>query len=91
MENVMMSVLIARRTENVDPYVFLAELFDFAHLPQLQLMLQELFDTTIADSWQTKSTAEREDMILFVRKVEGLLAIAHTIHEERTEAGRLYQ
>jgi hypothetical protein len=90
-DNAERPVLPAGRIEIVDPYVFLDELFDFARLPELQLMLREWFETTITDSWQHKTSQEREDIVLLFRKLEGLLAVSNTIHQERQEAGRLYQ
>jgi hypothetical protein len=91
MEHAELPAIIMRKRENVDPYVYLEELFDFAHLPELQQMLHEWFETTITDGWQSKSSSEREDIVYFFRKIEGLLINAHVINHDRLEAKRLFQ
>jgi hypothetical protein len=63
-----------------NPQVFLAELFDFAHLPQLRILFRQLFNTTITGTWNNFNPTERMDMVTLYEKMEQLLEIAHILY-----------
>ena len=72
------------KKEIADPYLVIDELFDFAHLPDIQELLWGWLKTTVTGTYHKNLTAsERSAMIDMYEKMEKLVEAAHVIHEAK--------
>jgi hypothetical protein len=72
------------REEINNPQLVLAELFDFAHLPELKKMLWNWLKTTVTGSYnKTLTNRERAAILLLYEYMEKLLEANHLLHTEQ--------
>lgn len=72
------------KEEMTKPTLVLAELFDFAHLPDLKLMLWEWLKATVTGSYnKTLSKREKASILLLYEYMEKLLEANHLLHIEQ--------
>lgn len=72
------------REEINNPQLVLAELFDFAHLPELKIMLWNWLKTTVTGSYnKTLTNRERAAILLLYEYMEKLLEANHLLHTEQ--------
>ncbi|MBW0177778.1 hypothetical protein [Sediminibacterium sp.] len=72
------------REEINNPQLVLAELFDFAHLPELKIMLWDWLKTTVTGSYnKTLTNRERAAILLLYEYMEKLLEANHLLYIEQ--------
>ncbi len=72
------------KEEISDPQLVIAELFDFAHLPELKQMLWEWLKATVSGSYnKTLSKRERASILLLYEYMEKLIEANHLLHIEQ--------
>ena len=72
------------REEMSNPQQVLAELFDFAHLPELKQMLWEWLKTTVTGTYhKTLSSRERASILLLYEYLDKLLEANYLMNAER--------
>jgi len=81
-EEMALSTLTKEEMNN--PQLVLAELFDFAHLPELKMMLWEWLKATVTGSYnKTLSKKEKASILLLYEYIEKLLEANHLLHIEQ--------
>ncbi|HCL04660.1 MAG TPA: hypothetical protein DHW64_01250 [Chitinophagaceae bacterium] len=81
-EEMALSTLTKEEMNN--PQLVLAELFDFAHLPELKMMLWEWLKATVTGSYnKTLSKKEKASILLLYEYMEKLLEANHLLHIEQ--------
>ena len=69
------------REQISNPELVLAELFDFAHLPELKNLLWEWLKATVTGSYnKTLSKRERASILLLYEYLQKLLEANHLLH-----------
>lgn len=69
--------------ESGKPQQVIAELFDFAHLPELKQMLWDWLKTTVTGSYnKTLSNRERTTILLLYEYLDKLLEANYLLHTE---------
>lgn len=70
------------KEEMANPYLVIDELFDFAHLPDVQELLWEWLKVTVTGNFhKTLSSSERASIITLYEKLEKLVEAAHVMHK----------
>jgi len=73
-----------KKDEISNPEMVIAELFDFAHLPELKQMLWEWLKATVSGSYnKTLSKRERASILLLYEYMEKLIEANHLLHIEQ--------
>jgi hypothetical protein len=81
-EEMALSTLTKEEMNN--PQLVLAELFDFAHLPELKMMLWEWLKATVTGSYnKTLSKKEKASILLLYEYMEKLLEANLLLHIEQ--------
>ncbi len=71
------------KEESDNPQQVLAELFDFAHLPELKQLLWDWLKTTVTGSYnKTLNNRERSNILLLYEYLDKLLEANHLLHSE---------
>lgn len=71
------------KEESENPQQVLADLFDFAHLPELKQMLWDWLKTTVTGSYnKTLSNRERSTILLLYEYLDKLLEANYQLHHE---------
>lgn len=64
-----------------DPYQQLEEVFDYAHLPDLEVQLWEWLKTTVSGNFHKDlSRSERSSLLMLYEKMQQLLEASHDLH-----------
>ncbi|MFZ6024835.1 MAG: hypothetical protein ACOYVG_10345 [Bacteroidota bacterium] len=72
------------KDEISNPQLVIAELFDFAHLPELKQLLWEWLKATVSGSYnKTLSKRERASILLLYEHMEKLIEANHLLHIEQ--------
>jgi hypothetical protein len=68
--------------EIADPQLVIEELFDFAHLPEIRLILWDWLKATVTGSYpEDLSKEERNAILILYEKIEKLVEAAHVLRE----------
>ncbi|MDE3252799.1 MAG: hypothetical protein KGO92_08325 [Bacteroidota bacterium] len=67
-----------------DPYRVLDELFDYAHLDELEILLWEWLKTSVCGNFNKELTrTERNSLLTLYEKLQQLLEASHLIHLQK--------
>lgn len=77
----MDSPVFAKKSNMPDPYQELDEIFDYAHMDELEIQLWEWLKTTVSGNFSKElSRTERSSLLTLYEKMQQLLKAAHQIH-----------
>lgn len=72
-----------KNSKKQDPYQELDEIFDYAHIDELEIQLWEWLKTTVSGSFHKElSRVEKSSLLTLYEKMQQLLGAAHCIHQQ---------
>lgn len=80
----MPAISALNKEEINNPQLVLTELFDFAHLPELKILLWNWLKATVTGSYnKTLNNRERASILILYEYMEKLLEANHLLHTEQ--------
>jgi hypothetical protein len=64
-----------------NPMLVVHALFDFAHLPQIRIMLWDVLRAVVTGSYASLPQTEKNDLLYFYEQLEKLLEAVHLLHK----------
>lgn len=78
------SLSLLTQEEINNPHLVVAELFDFAHLPELKKMLWEWLKATVSGSYtKTFNSRERSSILILYEYMQKMIEANHLLYTEQ--------